>query len=316
MKNHKPSQAALDNVTQVFANAPVCNPDGDPGINLHNRVDNELPHSEATQILCEEDPDWYGFEVLKNKSLELMKDRLGPDALSKIDAESRIYYHAIFIHDIAEHWAYHVAGQLAPAGISGCADPSNRQLVVSLGSFKIPDGPLDPDPKTGDVLSNVEYEAGTLLHELGHTLGLAHGGDEFDAMPKPNYISVMNYNFQFPDLIGERPLDYSNCAMASLNESQLNEAQGISSSCPQGLNTWVGYHNMSGVKCPPDKFVSTPTGPFDWNMSESIETSTHDIDCDGNYNLVDGFDDWSHLRYLLNSTSWKSHLGSALSGAR
>jgi hypothetical protein len=184
-----------------------------------------------------------------------------------------------------------------------------------LGSFKIPDGPLDPDPKTGDVLSNVEYEAGTLLHELGHTLGLAHGGDEYDAMPKPNYISVMNYNFQFPDLIGERPLDYSNCAMASLNESQLNEAQGIGSSCPQGLNTWVGFHNISGVNCPPDKFVSTPTGPFDWNMSESIETSTHDIDCDGNYNLVDGFDDWSHLRYLLNSTSWKSHLGSGLSGA-
>ena len=312
MKNHKPSQGALDNATEVFANAPVCNPDGKPGINLHIRVDNELSHTEATQILCEEKPDWYGFEVLKNKSLELKKHGLGPKAPDIVDAESRIYYHAIFIHDIAEHWHY-LAGKLYPAGISGCADPPNRNLVVSLGGFQ---RTLGTDPNTGDVRSNVEYEAATLLHELGHTLGLGHGGNDFDAMPRPNYISIMNYNFQFPDIVGERPLNYSSCAMASLNESQLNEAQGIGSTCPPGLDTWIGWHNINGKTCPPDRLVPTPTGPLDWNMSDSIETSKHDIDCDKRHTLVSGFDDWSHLRYLLNSTTWKKPLhGSGLGGS-
>jgi hypothetical protein len=51
-------------------------------------------------------------------------------------------------------------------------------------------------------------------------------------------------------------------------------------------------------------------------MSDSNETSTYDIDCDGSYDVVNGSDDWSHLRYLLNSTSWKkSLLGSGLIGA-
>lgn len=30
------------------------------------------------------------------------------------------------------------------------------------------------------------------MHELGHTLGLYHGGDEAVNF-KPNYISIMNY---------------------------------------------------------------------------------------------------------------------------
>src|SRR5262249_18161151 len=37
--------------------------------------------------------------------------------------------------------------------------------------------------------------AGAFMHELGHNLGLHHGGDE-DLNYKPNYISVMNYFFQ------------------------------------------------------------------------------------------------------------------------
>ena len=38
------------------------------------------------------------------------------------------------------------------------------------------------------------------MHELGHTLGLGHGGN---AVPncKPNYLSLMNYVFQLGGLI-------------------------------------------------------------------------------------------------------------------
>ena len=33
------------------------------------------------------------------------------------------------------------------------------------------------------------------MHELGHNLGLRHGGDD-NVHRKPNYLSVMNYSFQ------------------------------------------------------------------------------------------------------------------------
>ncbi len=56
-------------------------------------------------------------------------------------------------------------------------------------------------------------EEGTLMHELGHTLGLEHGGrrdngslDETNC--KPNYQSVMNYAWQVPNVDPGRPLDY------------------------------------------------------------------------------------------------------------
>ncbi len=39
-------------------------------------------------------------------------------------------------------------------------------------------------------------DPGTALHELGHTLNLKHGGFE-DHNCKPNYVSIMNYQYQF-----------------------------------------------------------------------------------------------------------------------
>ena len=45
--------------------------------------------------------------------------------------------------------------------------------------------------------ASVPVQAGDLMHELGHSLGLHHGGTD-DANCKPNYQSVMNYNYIFP----------------------------------------------------------------------------------------------------------------------
>ena len=42
-----------------------------------------------------------------------------------------------------------------------------------------------------------EERMGTFMHELGHTLGLDHGGDDTISF-KPNYNSVMNYLWQTP----------------------------------------------------------------------------------------------------------------------
>lgn len=45
----------------------------------------------------------------------------------------------------------------------------------------------------GNDFIEFNHSAETLMHELGHTLNLAHGGDVEDNC-KPNYVSIMNYD--------------------------------------------------------------------------------------------------------------------------
>jgi hypothetical protein len=43
MAGERPDEAMLETVTERFANAPVSNPDGESGIDLHVRIDEEVP---------------------------------------------------------------------------------------------------------------------------------------------------------------------------------------------------------------------------------------------------------------------------------
>ena len=97
-------------------------------------------------------------------------------------------------------------------------------------------------------MAQIEYEdmqAGTLMHELGHTLGLYHGGaGTNDYNCKPNYLSVMNYLYQFnlggfasntpgvatnTPMRANRPLDFSRNALPNLikNPGRAPGAVGI-----------------------------------------------------------------------------------------
>ena len=63
-----------------------------------------------------------------------------------------------------------------------------------------------------------------LFHEIGHTLGLSHGGLYYDTAPnyvpnfdvncKPNYQSVMNYLFQLDGVGPNAAVAYSNQTLA------------------------------------------------------------------------------------------------------
>src|SRR5262249_8443482 len=78
---------------------------------------------------------------------------------------------------------------------SGYAELPGTNFVVSLGFMRQRSLPRD---------SFRIMEAGTFMHELGHNLGLHHGGggirnNDIEDEPnyKPNYLSVMNYRYQF-----------------------------------------------------------------------------------------------------------------------
>ncbi|MEZ5332527.1 MAG: hypothetical protein R2991_10850 [Thermoanaerobaculia bacterium] len=79
-------------------------------------------------------------------------------------------------------------------------------------------------------------QAGTFLHELGHNLGLTHGGarPQPHANYKPNYLSVMNYHFQFAFVHRKNGdpayfpyWDYSRARSNPLHERRLREELGV-----------------------------------------------------------------------------------------
>jgi hypothetical protein len=79
------------------------------------------------------------------------------------------------------------------AGPSGVAELSGADLLVSLGGY----GFTVQSEIDRNMLTNLQ--AGTLMHEFGHNLGLRHGGND-EVNYKPNHYSVMNYMYQFAGL--------------------------------------------------------------------------------------------------------------------
>ncbi len=146
---------------------------------------------------------------------------------------------------------------LGPTSTSGHSDfRGGGDSTVTLGLWGSDDpAGCQPDPSeslgSGQVycsnqVGTEDEQIGTLMHELGHTLTLTHGGtyhedpnnpgvptDELNC--KPNYLSVMNYLFQVRGF-ADGAFDLSGQKLAPLNEAYplLNESMGIGTDIETG----------------------------------------------------------------------------------
>ena len=163
---------------------------------------------------------------------------------------------------------------LGPTSTSGHSDfGGGGDSAITFGQWQAddpancqgdPSQPLGPGQAyCNNQMGTVGVQEGTLLHELGHTFSLTHGGTyytdplnpslaSYDANCKPNFVSVMNYLFQvrgFPD----GGYDYSGQTLPQLSESALNETTGIGNDTSTGqpsphFTRWYGPPNALDMK--------------------------------------------------------------------
>lgn len=142
-------------------------------------------------------------------------------------------------------------------------------------------------------------QADTFLHELGHTLGLSHGGMD-DENCKPNYLSTMNYIYDA--LAYPRTIDYSRHATPMLNESALDEKKGFA-----GPKEWkvlrFGVTDSDGIAT--EVQINAAAENVDWDGSGMFDegpisaaiSRVGDCDDDDDQTYLFAQNDWDNLRY-------------------
>jgi hypothetical protein len=181
-----------------------------------------------------------------------------------------VFHYALFAH-------YHDRDNPDGAGASGISRGiGGTDLLLTLGNFT--DGTGTP-----------REQAGTLMHELGHNLGLRHGGCD-DTNLKPGYLSIMNYAYQMDGVSrgGMRGvLDYSRGASPVLDDLFLSAPAsllgGDSTGAPDAALACVARGEVrAGLAV---KNAVPPVG--------GTASGDHDDCADGS------FDDWKHVRLDL-----------------
>jgi hypothetical protein len=106
MTNHKPSEAAIAKVKDVFSNSPLCNPDGSSGINLHIEISDEFDEKISINLI---DPgattlDKYthftDLYMIKSDLFGNHDERFNQNVNNTLDAKRLLYHYALFVHTI------------------------------------------------------------------------------------------------------------------------------------------------------------------------------------------------------------------------
>lgn len=320
MENHKLDQAAIDSVTAAFAAAPVPNPDGSSGIAMH--IDNgpdsimnprtgakwdtrsdsdQLPHIDQLGSTDSQSAyDWGPYQNLKDGHF--------------LSARSTAFRYVISLHTF-KGTAIGLARDLPDADKLGYTGLGGSSDLIVAANQPCKEGHCPLTPRQQGV---------NLMHELGHLLGLGHGGRAGGAngVPdllngKPNYFSIMNYLFSFNGLKkadGTFVTDYSRFtdAQTAIN-AKLNPVGSAYTLLENGLDErsttralGAAAQFTSAYKCvaPGAKTVSFYALPslnqqIDWDCDGTFEAplQSSDLNNDGSLNNFVSRDDWQNLKF-------------------
>jgi hypothetical protein len=261
---HKPQQAEIDAVVQMFA----CH-----GHTLIVDVDDALPHYRVLKLDPNNRNNFFGYSGVDSSYGKLKNQYYD-------HASDPGWHYAIFAHQY--EWSdVDNSGNVFyyDSGSSGLGQRPGEFLVVTLGAF------------SGQIGTPFD-RASSLAHEFGHNLGLSHCGQSDCSAIKdnpPNLPSIMSYNYQLegvrsgmlcnrliPQTAGYlfKEMDYSSGRMCHLSENNLDET------------------------------IGTMMKAVDWNCDTVLQTSiAKDLSSDGptwcsntgSLDLLLDVDEWSNI---------------------
>ena len=248
--SHKPKAAVLNMVKAAFAASPAQNPDKKTGINVIQDYGQGGAFTGGSRLISDDvvlDKGVDGAEYKGHFDNDFAKNRQG-------------YFHYVLM---SHRYTYQRSDGTWETASTGQAHRPSNDMIVSLACWHADDFKI----------------AATIVHELGHNLGLQHGGRD-DVNWKPNYNSIMNYKYQLDGIATDctpqpnKKIDYSRNKGIVLDEHALDETAGI---------------------------CGTPR--WDWNGDKKFDTNISlDINDDGSLGILRDYDDWGTIRL-----PWKQH---------
>ena len=397
--SHLPTYAAIKMVGDAFRYAPVKNPDGSEGIDLHVDVgDNhqepsdgyivptdqgtrggELVDEMETVCLPNLAKPWVcqfsaypgnggvypgtvgwksGFRFFRDMPLGLTDDQCEANesdgnpqtTCERIFDRNRkhMFRYVLFAHALgvpkedclvdgfpdancqATNPSFHV-----PVTNTGVGDFGGGDAMVTLGGF---------DDAAGRPVGSDFMQASTLMHELGHSFFLRHGGASGQPNCKPNYQSVMNYLFQLRGLKDDANtsrVNFSGQILPGIDETLLSDPGGLgvdprTNQAPPYRTGWYAPKASGIVGTPATQHcdgselsqaekdalanggglvrVDSPTvaatqGDIDWTKSSAQPAvGGQDINLDGVKSILNrGHNDWLNIR--LNQVGARRNVG-------
>lgn len=259
----------------------------------------------------------------------------------EVPAQTRISLPADFLSIKAQHfaaaldpyvhynlWADEVVTADNSDDIAGQVDPGDadgQDLILANGNYKT----KQSDGTLVKRTPRVDEKQSTFMHELGHAIGLHHGGAE-DAVQaeincKPNYLSIMNYWFSTglraqvtePDgsVTNKVSFDYSHEDLDDLDEhaESLDETKGVDAD--EQADVFTRWGNPTSGQGPHTELAG---GPLDWDddgvPGETGVNADLNVDPDDKFACksagaaehMQGFDDWAFLSQRLGT--WDDEL--------
>lgn len=221
MDGAKPDHAIWSAIVDAFAQAPILNPNGSQGIGVY------IDHGQFNDIS--------GGQTLPGHQLLGFPGQASDANVDYVSFST--YKKSYFSHDRDSIFHYCIFGKARDDESSGCAVIWGNDLMVTMRTF--------------GEWSSVLAQAGTFMHELGHNIGLRHGGldneaPDRDVTGKPNQESLMNYRYQWTgvsvdcDFDPEGVLTFSRGMFDSIPGVAIKNARGICDCSPLLITTKEG----------------------------------------------------------------------------